>query len=202
MNETTKHRSRRRTGRNVHRKSGVSKPAEKTGTPKLTGNIVLCGFMGCGKTSVGKRVAKLLDRQFCDLDHYIEKKAGMTVTEIFAKEGEAGFRAREAQAVEEVAAQKSLVIASGGGTVLTQKNVDCFHRYGAKILFLDVPVAALQERLKNDKRRPLLQRPDRREFIASLWEQRCPLYRAAADLVIDGGAPAVVVARRVAAPFQ
>lgn len=206
MNETTKHRPRRRAGKNVHRKSAISKPtvkpAVKSEIPKLSGNIVLCGFMGCGKTSVGKRVAKLLDRQFCDLDHYIEKKAGMTVTEIFAKEGEAGFRAREAQAVEEVAAQQGLVIASGGGTVLSQKNVDCFHRYGGKILFLDVPVPALQERLKNDKRRPLLQRPDRREFIASLWEQRCPLYRAAADVIIDGGAPAVVVARRVAAPFQ
>ena len=206
MNETTKHRPRRRAGKNVHRKSAISKPtvkpAVKSEIPKLSGNIVLCGFMGCGKTSVGKRVAKLLGRQFCDLDHYIEKKAGMTVTEIFAKEGEAGFRAREAQAVEEVAAQQGLVIASGGGTVLSQKNVDCFHRYGGKILFLDVPVPALQERLKNDKRRPLLQRPDRREFIASLWEQRCPLYRAAADVIIDGGAPAVVVARRVAAPFQ
>ena len=78
------------------------------------GNIILCGFMGCGKTSVGKRVAKLMNRQFCDLDNYIEEKTGMTVKEIFAKEGETGFRAREAQAVEEVAAQKGMVIASGG----------------------------------------------------------------------------------------
>lgn len=166
------------------------------------GNIILCGFMGCGKTSVGKRVAKLMNRQFCDLDNYIEEKTGMTVKEIFAKEGEAGFRAREAQAVEEVAAQKGMVIASGGGTVLAQHNVDAFHKHGGKILFLDVPVAALQERLKNDKRRPLLQVPDRRKVIAELYEKRCPLYRVAADLVIDGGAPAVVVARRVVEQFQ
>ena len=198
----------REIGKGKSHRRPVGRPQKKKGTPqpkeqlRLSGNIILCGFMGCGKTSVGKRVAKLLNRQFCDLDNYIEKQTGMTVTEIFAKEGEQGFRTREAQAVEEVASQKGLVIASGGGTVLSQKNVDCFHRYGGKILFLDVPVAALQERLKNDKRRPLLQRPDRREFIASLWEKRCPLYQAAADMTIDGGAPAVVVAKRVAERFQ
>lgn len=168
----------------------------------LSGNIVLCGFMGCGKSSVGRRVAKLLERQFCDLDSYIEQQAGMTVAEIFAKEGEAGFRARETQAAEEVAAQKGMVIASGGGTVLSPRNVEAFHKHGAHILFLDVPVAALQERLKNDKRRPLLQVPDRRKVIAELYEKRVPLYRAAADITVDGGAPAVVVAKRVAALFQ
>lgn len=173
----------------------------RSGSRARSGNIILCGFMGCGKSSVGRRVAKLMDRRFCDLDNYIEEKAGMTVTEIFAKEGEAGFRAREAQAVEEVASQKGMVIASGGGTVLAQRNVDAFHKHGGKILFLDVPVAALQERLKNDKRRPLLQVPDRRKVIAELYEKRCPLYRAAADLVVDGGAPAVVVARRVVEQF-
>lgn len=197
--------SRPKRGRTSRRRNAprVESPKKvEIETVKLSGNIVLCGFMGCGKTSVGKRIAKLLDRRFCDLDLYIEKQTGMTVKEIFAKEGEEGFRVREAQAVEEVASQQGLVIASGGGTVLAQKNVDCFHRYGGKILFLDVPVAALQERLKNDKRRPLLQRPDRREFIAQLWEKRCPLYKAAADVVIDAGAPAVVVAKRVAAYYQ
>jgi shikimate kinase len=169
---------------------------------KFTGNIVLCGFMGCGKSSVGRRAAKLLGRQFCDLDRYIEQKAGMTVTEIFQKEGEEGFRARETQAAEEAASQQGMVIACGGGTVLSQRNVDAFHKHGAKILFLDVPVAALQERLKNDKRRPLLQVPDRRKVIAELYEKRCPLYQAAADMTIDGGAPAVVVAKRVAKHFQ
>ena len=165
-------------------------------------NIVLCGFMGCGKTSVGRRVAKLMGRQFCDLDHFIEQQSGMTVTEIFAKEGEEGFRIREAHAVAECAGKEGLVIASGGGTVLYPANVECFHRHGGKILFLDVPVAALQERLKNDKRRPLLQRPNRRQVIAELYEKRCPLYRAAADLVIDAGAPPMVVARRVAEHFS
>ena len=139
--------------RRPRRRPRVQKPRP------LSGNIVLCGFMGCGKSSVGRRVAKLLERQFCDLDSYIEQQAGMTVAEIFAKEGEAGFRAREAQAAEEVAAQEGMVIASGGGTV-------------------------------------------RRKVIAELYEKRVPLYRAAADITVDGGAPAVVVAKRVAALFQ
>ena len=182
--------------RRPRRRPRVQKPRP------LSGNIVLCGFMGCGKSSVGRRVAKLLERQFCDLDSYIEQQADMTVAEIFAKEGEAGFRAREAQAAEEVAAQEGMVIASGGGTVLSPRNVEAFHKHGAHILFLDVPVAALQERLKNDKRRPLLQVPDRRKVIAELYEKRVPLYRAAADITVDGGAPAVVVAKRVAALFQ
>ena len=184
MNEPEKKRSRRRRRRPPIKKGAPA--AQKEGQAPLSGNIVLCGFMGCGKTSVGKRAAKLLGRQFCDLDSYIERKAGMTVSEIFAQEGEAGFRARETQAAEEVASMQGMVIASGGGTVL----------------FLDVPVAALQERLKNDTRRPLLQVPDRRRVIAELHEKRAPLYRAAADIVVDGGAPAIVVAKRVAQLFQ
>ena len=200
MSEPDKKRARRRRRRPPIKKGAPA--AQKEGQAPLSGNIVLCGFMGCGKTSVGKRAAKLLGRQFCDLDSYIERKAGMTVSEIFAQEGEAGFRARETQAAEEVASMQGMVIASGGGTVLSPQNVEAFHRHGAKILFLDVPVAALQERLKNDKRRPLLQVPDRRRVIAELHEKRAPLYRAAADIVVDGGAPAIVVAKRVAQLFQ
>ena len=161
------------------------------------GNIVLCGFMGCGKSSIGRRAAALLDREFCDLDIYIEKKEGMTVAEIFAKYGEEGFRQRESRAVEEVARRPGLVVASGGGTVLSPRNVDAFHAKGCLIVFLDAPLAALQERLKNDRRRPLLQVPDRRRVIEELHGKRVPLYRAASDLVVDAGAPPVIVARRV-----
>ncbi len=163
----------------------------------MTGNIVLCGFMGCGKTSVGRRAAKLLGRELCDLDKYIEQREGLSITEIFARFGEQGFRQREARAVEEVSRQAGLVVASGGGTVLFPHNVELFHQNGAVILFLDVPLPALQERLKNDKRRPLLQKPNRRQVIEELFYQRAPLYRAAADVTVDAGAPPVVVARRI-----
>ena len=143
MSETEKRRPRRR--RPGRRRGERLAQSPRAGDHKpLSGNIVLCGFMGCGKSSVGRRVAKLLNRQFCDLDNYIEQKAGMTVAEIFAREGEQGFRMRETQAAEEVASRKGMVIASGGGTVLSQRNVEAFHKHGAHILFLDVPVAALQ----------------------------------------------------------
>lgn len=168
----------------------------------MQGNIVLCGFMGSGKTSVGRRVARLLDREFIDLDQYIEGQAGMTVSQIFERFGEEGFREREARAVAQVAHGNGLVIATGGGTVLFPKNVELFHQGGSVILFLDVPLAALQERLKNDRRRPLLQKPNRRQVVAQLYRQRCPQYLAAADRVIDAGAPAVVVAKRIAALWQ
>ncbi len=82
--------------------------------------------------------------------------------------------------------------------MLREGNVRAFHEQGGVIVFLDAPLAALQERLKNDKRRPLLQVPNRREVIARLHAEREPLYRAAADVTIDAGAPPVTVARRVA----
>ena len=163
----------------------------------MSGNIILCGFMGCGKTSVGRWLAKLMEREFCDLDQYIEAREGMTVSEIFAKYGEDGFRWRETQAVREIAEKKQQIIARGGGTVLAEKNVEAFHEKGGVIIFLDAPLAALQERLKRDKRRPLLQVPDRRQVIAMLHEKRCPLYQTAADLTVDAGAPPLTVARRV-----
>ena len=84
----------------------------------MDGNIVLCGFMGCGKTSVGKRAAKLMNRKFCDLDQYIERKEGLKVSQIFERFGEAGFREREAAAVREIAEKTNMVVACGGGTVL------------------------------------------------------------------------------------
>lgn len=181
----------------MNKERGQQKGLEE-GRPKSDRNLILCGFMGCGKSSVGRRAAKLLGREFCDLDQYIEQKAGMTVSEIFARFGEEGFRQREAQAVREVAAMPGMVVASGGGTVLKASNVEAFHREGGVIVFLDAPLAALQERLKNDKRRPLLQVPDRRRVIEELHGQRSPLYRAAADVTVDAGAPPGAVARRVA----
>lgn len=159
--------------------------------------IVLCGFMGSGKSNIGRRLAKKLDCAFVDMDKYIEGREGMPVRDIFAAKGEEYFRALETKVIPEIAAEDPVVIASGGGTVINPKNVEAFHGEGAVICFLDVPVAALQERLKSDKKRPLLQRPDRREFIAKLHSERFPKYHGAADFVIAAGAPPVVVAERV-----
>ena len=165
----------------------------------MAGNIVLCGFMGCGKTTVGKRVAKLMKRSFCDLDQYIEQKAGMTISEIFAEHGEAAFRQMEKEAVKEISKAGDMVVACGGGTVLRQENVDAFHENGSLILLLDVPLHVLQERLKTDTTRPLLQRPNRNKVIADLYRQRIDKYRRAADVTVRATAPFWIVAKKVAA---
>ena len=136
-----------------------------------SGNIVLSGFMGSGKTTVGRRLAAALDMQFVDMDLYIEKKTGMTVKEIFAEYGELHFRALETETVKELAQSNHFVIATGGGTLMQPQNVEGFHQGGGTIYYLDVPLAALQERLKNDKRRPLLQTPDRRAVIERLLSE-------------------------------
>ena len=160
---------------------------------------MLCGFMGCGKTTVGKRAAKLMKRGFCDLDQYIEQKAGMTVSEIFAQQGEETFRQMEQEAVREISKAGDMVVACGGGTVLRPENVAAFHENGSLILFLDVPLRVLQERLKNDTTRPLLQKPDRNRVIADLYRQRIDKYRQAADVTVRAAAPFWVVAKKVAA---
>lgn len=164
-----------------------------------SGNIVLSGFMGSGKTTVGRRLAAALDMQFVDMDLYIEKKTGMTVKEIFAEYGELHFRALETETVKELAQSNHFVIATGGGTLMQPQNVEGFHQGGGTIYYLDVPLAALQERLKNDKRRPLLQTPDRCAVIERLLNERRPKYLASADVVVDAGAPTVVVVERICA---
>ena len=107
-------------------------------------NLILCGFMGCGKTTVGKRLAAATGREFIDMDRFIENQAGMTVSEIFAAQGEGAFRQMETEAARSLSAREGLVIASGGGTVLNPENVRLFRKTG-KILLLDVPLSALLE---------------------------------------------------------
>ncbi len=160
--------------------------------------IALCGFMGCGKSTIGKRLAKELSLGFCDLDQYIEEQEGMTVSEIFSRFQEEGFRAREQKAVRELSKKAEMVVACGGGTVLFPENVAAFHENGAEILYLRVPLALLQKRLKYDKKRPLLQRPDRKEVIARLYRERCPLYERAADRVVDAQGARMAVVKKIA----
>ena len=101
--------------------------------------------------------------------------------------------------MRELSESKDYVIATGGGTLMQPQNVEEFHRGGGTIYYLDVPLAALQERLKNDRRRPLLQTPDRRAVIERLLNERKPKYLASADIVVDAGAPTVVVVERICA---
>lgn len=148
-------------------------------------NIILCGFMGCGKTTVGKRLAKAAGMQFIDMDKYIEEKAGMTVREIFAQKGEGGFRDMEHEACVDLADKENIVIAAGGGTLTFKRNVDVLAKTGV-IVLIDASFETLCSRLKNDSSRPLLQCADRNRRIRELLDERMPLYKRAASVTVDG----------------
>lgn len=148
-------------------------------------NIILCGFMGCGKTTVGRNIERITDRKFIDMDAYIEKKADMTVSEIFEKYGEEHFRDIEHEACRELAKMSNLTIASGGGAFTFERNVRVFKGVDT-IVLLDVPLNTIKYRLRHDKKRPLLQRPDKDSAMTELYNKRLPIYRAAADLTVLG----------------
>ena len=147
-------------------------------------NIVLCGFMGCGKSTIGSLLARKMGMALIDLDAYIEKKENKTVSQIFADSGEPYFRELERNAARELSEKKGLIIASGGGTLTFEENVKVLKQNGI-IVLLDVPVEVVEQRLRHDTTRPLLNRPDKAQAMRELYEKRLPLYRAAADIVVD-----------------
>lgn len=159
-------------------------------------NIVLCGFMGCGKTTVGRVLAKRTGMPFVDMDNYIEEKVGMTVSEIFAKYGEDHFRNLEHEAAKELAEKNGCVISAGGGTLIYERNVEAL-RKSCRIVLLDVPLDTIKYRLRNDKKRPLLQRPDKDKAMQELFDRRMPLYRAAARYTVNAALTPYKTAREV-----
>lgn len=165
-------------------------------------NIVLCGFMGCGKSSVGRQLAKKTKRKFIDLDRYIEKKNNATVSQIFASHGEDYFRELEHLACKEVSNENDLIIAAGGGTLLFDRNVTALSK-NAVIVFLDTPLNVIKKRLENDTKRPLLQRADKDEYMQALYTKRYPVYEGACDYKLKSGAkPSAVVADIIIEKFS
>ncbi len=153
---------------------------------KREGNIYLVGMMGAGKTTIGKLLARRLGRNFVDSDQRIEERTGVKIPVIFDIEGEQGFRRRESQVLEELSKQPDLVVATGGGVVLSEANRTCLTRSGL-VVYLCLPPQMLWERTRQDKNRPLLQVADPRARIDELHAERDPLYRAVADIAVDGG---------------
>ena len=164
-------------------------------------NIILCGFMGSGKTTVGRLLANLTNRQFVDMDSYIESQQQTTISQIFKNFGEETFRDLETKAAMELSKETGLVIATGGGTLTFQNNVDILKTNGI-IVLLDTSLAAIKERLKGDTTRPLLQSPNRNAVIDELYQKRIATYRNAADLIIPAGAPAQTVAALIVKKLQ
>lgn len=147
-------------------------------------NIFLIGPMGSGKTAVGKRLAAELGLDFHDSDHAIEERTGVDIAYIFEKEGEAGFRKREAAVIRELTALDGIVLATGGGSPLRKSSRDRLRQHGT-VVYLYTTVPEQLRRTGRSKHRPLLRRGDRREVLERLMAERDPLYRDTADIVIE-----------------
>lgn len=150
-------------------------------------NIFLVGMMGAGKTTAGRLLARRLGRHFIDTDHEIEARCGVGIPLIFEIEGEAGFRAREARAIEELTAQDDVVLATGGGAVLRADNRRKLAARGM-VIYLHAPPEALYRRVRSDRNRPLLATVDPLGRLRALYAERDPLYREIADVVVETGA--------------
>ena len=148
-------------------------------------NIALIGFMGVGKTQVGKALATKLDKEFVELDSLIEHKAGKSIPEIFEQNGEVAFRELEIDVTKEVAKDRNLVIACGGGIVLNKINIDRLKKEGIIIYLIASPRAILKRTASDENERPLLEVDNPTLTISELLRFRKPFYERAADVKIN-----------------
>ena len=146
-------------------------------------NIVLTGFMGTGKTAVGRRLAMLLNMELIDVDTEIEKSQQMTINEIFRQFGEPRFREIETEMIQKLSERKDVIISTGGGAVLKQKNMDALRKQGIIICLMASPQTILK-RTSHNSNRPLLKVEDPFEKIKELLNFRRPFYEKA-DILID-----------------
>jgi shikimate kinase len=159
--------------------------AERHG--RIPGNIFLVGLMGAGKTTVGRRLARRLGKTFYDCDEEIERATGVKIPVIFDIEGEAGFRAREAKMLAELVARSDIVLATGGGAVLSAENRRLLAENGV-VVYLRAVAADLWARTRHDRNRPLLKTDQPLARLEQLFAERDPLYRSIADFIVDTGA--------------
>jgi shikimate kinase len=146
-------------------------------------NIFLIGPMGAGKTSVGRYLAKQLGKDFYDSDEEIENKTGVTLSWIFDLEGMVGYRQREMKVIDDLSMLSNIVLSTGGGCVETREVRECLRQRGI-VIYMEVSLEIQLERLKSDKRRPLLQGKNPQEVLIKLWEEREPHYESIADFTV------------------
>lgn len=147
-------------------------------------NIFLVGPMGAGKSAVGRQLARALHLSFVDSDDEIESRTGVDIPLIFEKEGEPGFRKREAVVIDDLSKMDGVVLATGGGAVV---NPDSRSRLGGRgfVVYLHTSVDQQVKRTARGRERPLIEKGDRREKLQALLDQRDPLYREIADIVVE-----------------
>jgi shikimate kinase len=159
-------------------------------------NIVLVGFMGTGKTTVGRLLSEQTGMPLVDMDERIEKRAGKSINQIFAEEGEKAFRSLERKMAQELSTQSGQIISTGGGIVLNPDNISDFEKNGLVVCLL-ASAETILERVKNDDSRPLLA-GEKQEKIIQLLETRRPLYEAIGHKIdTEGTSPHSVAAQIV-----
>ncbi|MGQ0794085.1 MAG: shikimate kinase [Deltaproteobacteria bacterium] len=147
-------------------------------------NIFLVGFMGAGKSSVGKALAKILGIRFLDLDDAVEKELKIPIAEIFARFGEEYFRDAESAALKSVSIHEAQVVATGGGAALREENWQAMRRSGGVTVYLRAPAEALWNRVKGNQSRPLLRVENPFERLVEMLDSRIPLYEKA-DIAVN-----------------
>jgi shikimate kinase len=170
-------------------------------SPRTT-NVFLIGPMGSGKTAVGKHLARLIRAPFRDSDAEIESRTGVDISYIFSREGEAGFRQREREVLEEVTRESPIVLATGGGAILLPENRQVLHDRGF-VVYLRTSLEQQAERVRQGRNRPLLHDVDPLTKLTELMVVRAPLYEALADFTIaTDGRKVHMVADAILAAFK
>ena len=147
-------------------------------------NIFLIGPMGAGKSAVGRHLARTLHLTFVDSDDEVESRTGVDIAFIFEKEGEEGFRKRESAAIDDLTRTDGVVLATGGGAVLLPENRSHLGGRGL-VVYLFTTVDQQVSRTQKGRERPLLENGNRREILEALLQERDPLYREIADVVVE-----------------
>lgn len=148
-------------------------------------------MMGAGKTTIGKALARKLDRQFFDTDQVIAQRTGVAIPIIFEIEGEDGFRSRESTVIRDLSQLSNSVIATGGGVVLRERNREILKTAGT-VIYLRASPDDLWRRTSRDRNRPLLQTANPQQTLRDLYAQRDPLYHEVADIIVDTSSQSVL----------
>lgn len=156
--------------------------------------VYLCGFMGCGKTTVGKLLADSLGCGYTDMDEYIVKTEGMTIPQIFADKGEPYFREKETDAVK-ILGDKGGVIACGGGAMLKDINAELAAKRGV-VVYINTPFEVCYSRISGDKNRPIVMN-NTKEALEELYNKRAPVYFSHSGISVDGNGTPMEIADEI-----
>ena len=153
--------------------------------------IILIGYMGSGKSTIGEKAARALGLKFLDTDELIEEKEGMTISELFEQKGEAYFRQKETEVLRSLRKEpKGMILATGGGLPMREENAKLLKELGV-VIYLKAEIDTLVTRLCEDTQRPLLKEGNLREKIATMLEIRNPIYEKVADIILQTDAMSI-----------